>query len=114
MLWGFFKKVVIADRLAEYVNQFTRIPETTPAPRLPWRLIASPSRSTAISPATRTSPSGSARVMGFDLMQNFNLPYLARSISEFWQRWHISLSTWFRDYLYIPLGGSRVTAVAGR
>jgi len=51
---------------------------------------------------------GAARVMGYDLMTNFDRPYAARSISEFWKRWHISLSTWFRDYLYIPLGGSRV------
>jgi alginate O-acetyltransferase complex protein AlgI len=51
---------------------------------------------------------GSARVMGFDLMKNFNRPYFAKNISEFWKRWHISLSTWFRDYLYIPLGGNRV------
>ena len=50
---------------------------------------------------------GSARIMGFDLMTNFNKPYLARSVEEFWKRWHISLSTWFRDYLYIPLGGNR-------
>jgi D-alanyl-lipoteichoic acid acyltransferase DltB (MBOAT superfamily) len=52
---------------------------------------------------------GSARLMGFDLMKNFNQPYLSKSIPEFWRRWHISLSTWFRDYLYIPLGGSRVS-----
>lgn len=50
---------------------------------------------------------GSAKVMGFDLMTNFNRPYIAQSISEFWRRWHISLSTWFRDYLYIPLGGNK-------
>ena len=51
---------------------------------------------------------GSARVMGFELMENFKRPYFSKSISEFWKRWHISLSTWFRDYLYIPLGGSKV------
>ena len=52
---------------------------------------------------------GSAQVMGFRLMENFNRPYSARSISEFWRRWHISLSTWFRDYVYIPLGGNRIS-----
>ena len=52
---------------------------------------------------------GSARLLGFDLMQNFRTPYLAKSIQDFWQRWHISLSTWFRDYIYIPLGGNQVS-----
>jgi len=52
---------------------------------------------------------GTARILGFDLMKNFERPYFARSIAEFWSRWHISLSTWFRDYLYIPLGGNRGT-----
>ena len=56
---------------------------------------------------------GSARVLGFRLMENFRSPYHSRSISEFWQRWHISLSTWFRDYVYIPLGGNRVARRAG-
>ena len=51
---------------------------------------------------------GSAKIMGFDLMKNFNIPYISKSIKEFWERWHISLSSWFRDYLYIPLGGNRV------
>jgi D-alanyl-lipoteichoic acid acyltransferase DltB (MBOAT superfamily) len=54
---------------------------------------------------------GAARILGFRLMENFNTPYLSRSVGEFWQRWHISLSTWFRDYLYIPLGGNRVSEV---
>ena len=52
---------------------------------------------------------GAARIMGFKLMNNFNRPYYAKSVAEFWQRWHISLSRWFRDYLYIPLGGKRVS-----
>src|SRR5690606_1835235 len=54
---------------------------------------------------------GAARVMGFDLMKNFDRPYFSKNISEFWRRWHISLSSWFRDYLYIPLGGNRVSAI---
>lgn len=52
---------------------------------------------------------GSSRLLGFDLMKNFNFPYLSQNMSEFWKRWHISLSSWFRDYVYIPLGGSRVS-----
>ena len=109
MLWGFFKKVVIADRLSEYVNVIYAHPGDYSGLTLllatycfAFQIYCDFSGYTDIA-------IGAARVMGFDLMQNFNLPYLARSISEFWQRWHISLSTWFRDYLYIPLGGNRVS-----
>ena len=70
-------------------------------------LSPSPSRSTATSPATPTSRAAPARMLGFELMQNFQIPYFARDHGEFWRRWHISLSTWLRDYLYIPLGGNR-------
>ncbi|HOX59464.1 MAG TPA: MBOAT family O-acyltransferase [Candidatus Paceibacterota bacterium] len=110
MLWGFFKKVVIADRLAEYVNQI--YPHAADHSGLTlllatycfaFQIYCDFSGYTDIA-------IGSARVLGYDLMQNFNLPYLARSISDFWQRWHISLSTWFRDYVYIPMGGSRVSS----
>jgi D-alanyl-lipoteichoic acid acyltransferase DltB (MBOAT superfamily) len=108
MLWGFFKKVVIADRLALYVNEIY----DHPAGRHGWPLIVATyffafqiycdfSGYTDIA-------IGAAQVMGFRLMDNFNRPYFAKSIVEFWQRWHISLSSWFRDYLYIPLGGNRV------
>ncbi|GIS08058.1 MAG: hypothetical protein CM15mP112_01700 [Flavobacteriales bacterium] len=54
---------------------------------------------------------GTAKLFGFHLMQNFSFPYFSRDIAEFWRRWHISLSTWFRDYIYIPLGGSRVSEI---
>ncbi len=108
MGWGFFKKVVIADRLAAYVNQVYNHP--TDYAGLPLILATyffafqiycdfSGYSDIAI---------GASRVMGFELMENFRRPYFAKSIAEFWQRWHISLSTWFRDYLYIPLGGNRV------
>jgi alginate O-acetyltransferase complex protein AlgI len=110
MVWGFFKKVVIADRLAEYVNQIYPHPADHSGLTLwlatycfAFQIYCDFSGYTDIA-------TGSARMLGYDLMQNFNLPYFARSIPEFWQRWHISLSTWFRDYLYIPLGGSRVSS----
>jgi alginate O-acetyltransferase complex protein AlgI len=104
---GFFKKVVIADRCAVYANEVLANPTQFGA----W--------ATAIGVALfafqiycdfsgySDIAIGSARLMGYDLMQNFDRPYLSRSISEFWRRWHISLSTWFRDYLYVPLGGSK-------
>jgi len=108
MAWGLFKKVVIADRLARLVNEVYDAP--THYRGLPL-LVATVFFSIQIygdfsgySDIAR----GSARVMGFELMQNFDRPYFSRSLPEFWRRWHISLSTWFRDYLYIPLGGSRV------
>jgi D-alanyl-lipoteichoic acid acyltransferase DltB (MBOAT superfamily) len=110
MLWGFFKKVVIADRLALYVNAIYDHATTQHG----WPLIVATyffafqiycdfSGYTDIA-------IGAAQVMGFRLMDNFNRPYFAKSVVEFWQRWHISLSSWFRDYLYIPLGGNRVAA----
>jgi len=107
MAYGLFKKVVIADRLSRYVNQVYSNPGHANSFSA---LIAVCFFSIQIycdfsgySDIAR----GAAKVMGYDLMINFNRPYLASTISEFWSRWHISLSTWFRDYLYIPLGGSR-------
>lgn len=110
MLWGFFKKVVIADGLAVYVNQIYGHPSDFSGTTLALATYCFAFQIYCDFSGYSDIAIGSARVLGFDLMQNFNLPYLARSISEFWQRWHISLSTWFRDYLYIPLGGSRVSA----
>jgi alginate O-acetyltransferase complex protein AlgI len=108
MMWGFFKKVVIADRLAIYVNAVYASPgDYGPGALLlatyffAFQIYCDFSGYSDIA-------IGTARVMGYDLMQNFRRPYFARSIQEFWGRWHISLSTWFRDYLYIPLGGNRV------
>lgn len=108
ILWGFFKKVVIADRLASMVNLVYNNP--TEYSGLPL-LIATYAFAFQIYcdfSAYSDIAIGAARIMGYNLMENFKQPYYAKSISEFWQRWHISLSTWFRDYLYIPLGGSRV------
>ncbi|WP_338074381.1 MBOAT family O-acyltransferase [Hymenobacter busanensis] len=108
MAWGLFKKMVIADRLALLVNDVYNTP--TDYRGLPL-LVATVFFSVQIYcdfSGYSDIALGSARVMGFELMPNFNRPYFSRSIQEFWSRWHISLSTWFRDYLYIPLGGSRV------
>lgn len=107
MLWGFFQKLVIADRVAIVVNTvyndytnysgFTLIVATV---LFAFQIYCDFSSYSDIA-------IGCARVMGFELMQNFNRPYFSKSIAEFWRRWHISLGGWFRDYLYIPLGGSR-------
>ncbi|MEM7391340.1 MAG: MBOAT family O-acyltransferase [Verrucomicrobiota bacterium] len=110
MLWGFFKKLVIADRLAVYVNEVYQNPgahEGGPLWLATWffafQIYCDFSAYSDIA-------IGAARVLGIDLRENFRRPYLASSIGEFWKRWHISLSTWFRDYLYIPLGGNRGSA----
>jgi alginate O-acetyltransferase complex protein AlgI len=109
MLWGFFKKIVIADRLAELVNQvydhphqYTGIPLIIATYFFAFQIYCDFSGYSDIA-------IGAAQVMGFKLMDNFNRPYFSKSIAEFWKRWHISLSTWFKDYLYIPLGGNRVS-----
>jgi len=111
MVWGLFQKVVIADRLAPFVNTAFADTGRYGGPTL---LVATVFFSFQIycdfsgySDIAR----GAARTMGFHLMRNFDRPYLATSISEFWSRWHISLTSWFRDYIYIPLGGNRVTTL---
>jgi alginate O-acetyltransferase complex protein AlgI len=108
MLWGFFKKVVIADRCAMVVDQVYGAPSNSArSPSLWPRWFFAVQIYCDFSGYTDIAL-GAARIMGFNLMVNFRTPYLSSSISEFWGRWHISLSTWFRDYLYIPLGGNRV------
>jgi len=108
MVWGLFKKWVIADRLAILVNQVYG----SPTDYAGWPLLLATYAFAVQIYCDFSGYSdiaiGAAQVMGFKLMTNFNRPYYAKSISEFWKRWHISLSTWFRDYLYIPLGGNRV------
>lgn len=108
MLWGLFKKVVIADRLALLTDPVFNHPHDYPALTLVIATIFFTYQIYCDFSGYSDIAIGSARVMGFRLMRNFNRPYAAESISEFWSRWHISLSTWFRDYLYIPLGGNRV------
>ena len=107
ILWGLFKKVVIADTFAPYVNDIFASHETQTGLTLflgafffALQIYGDFSGYTDIA-------RGLARLFGFELMKNFDYPYFSRDISEFWRRWHISLSTWFRDYLYFPLGGSR-------
>lgn len=109
MVWGLFKKVVIADNFAGLVNLAYSDPENKSGLTL---LLASYFFALQIYcdfSGYSDMAIGAARVMGYDLMENFRTPYVAGSIKEFWSRWHISLSTWFRDYLYIPLGGNRVS-----
>ncbi|MDZ4824012.1 MAG: MBOAT family O-acyltransferase [Flavobacteriales bacterium] len=109
IIWGFFKKVVVADNLAIIVDTVYAQPENFGTN---WLLLATYFFAFQIYcdfSGYSDIAIGVAKTMGIDLMENFRIPYLARSISEFWSRWHISLSTWFRDYLYIPLGGSRIS-----
>lgn len=108
MLWGFFKKLVIADRCGAVVDQvYGEIGQYEALSLLLATYLFAIQIYCDFSGYTDIAL-GAARVMGFDLMVNFRTPYRSASISEFWSRWHISLSTWFRDYLYIPLGGNRV------
>lgn len=107
--WGLFKKMVIADQVAIFVNlvyghptDYTGLPLILATYAFAIQIYCDFSGYSDIA-------IGCARVMGFRLMENFRQPYLAPSIMDFWRRWHISLSTWFRDYLYIPLGGNRVS-----
>ena len=107
--WGYFQKMFVADNLARAGRHRSSTPVAyaDAASRCWSRSTPSPSRSTATSPATRTSRAASRSCMGIELNVNFLFPYFVTSPQEFWRHWHISLSTWLRDYLYIPLGGNR-------
>jgi D-alanyl-lipoteichoic acid acyltransferase DltB (MBOAT superfamily) len=109
MAWGMFKKVVVADRMVRFVNPVYADPTSFDGPALMLATLAFAVQIYCDFSGYSDMALGSAQVMGVKLMKNFDHPYFARSISEFWRRWHISLSTWFRDYLYIPLGGNRVS-----
>lgn len=109
MAWGMFKKVVIADRLALYVNEVYGSPGEFGSFQLIIGTIFFAYQIYCDFSGYSDIAIGSAQVMGFKLMTNFRSPYFSRSVSEFWKRWHISLSTWFKDYVYIPLGGNRVS-----
>ncbi|MCH9032659.1 MAG: MBOAT family protein, partial [candidate division Zixibacteria bacterium] len=109
MLFGFFKKLVIADRLAVYVNNVYGAPDEYSALTLLVAVYFFAFQIYCDFSGYSDIAIGAARVMGYDLMENFRRPYLSRSVSEFWRRWHISLSSWFKDYLYLPLGGNRVS-----
>lgn len=105
--WGMFKKVVIADRLAIVVNRVFEAPAEHSAAQSVVAVVFFSFQIYCDFSGYSDIALGSAEVLGVRLVRNFDRPYLATSIAEFWQRWHISLSTWFRDYVYIPLGGSR-------
>lgn len=107
ILWGLFKKVVIADNCAVFVNQIFNNYQDASGLELILGAVLFAFQIYGDFSGYSDIAIGTAKLFGFDLMTNFRTPYFSRDIAEFWRRWHISLSTWFRDYLYIPLGGSR-------
>lgn len=107
ILWGLFKKVVVADRLAVYVDTIYSHPDQHVGSTLLLATLFFTFQIYCDFSAYSDIASGTAQIMGIDLLRNFRRPYFASSIADFWSRWHISLSTWFRDYVYIPLGGNR-------
>ena len=107
ILWGFFKKIVIADTCAIYANLIFNDYNNYSGVALLFGAILFAFQIYGDFSGYSDIAIGTSRLFGFHLMQNFNFPYFSRDIAEFWRRWHISLSTYFRDYLYIPLGGSR-------
>lgn len=107
MLWGLFKKVVVADSCAVYANAIFADPGEYSGSALLVGAIYFGFQIYGDFSGYSDIAIGTSKLFGFDLNQNFSTPYFSRNIAEFWRRWHISLSTWFRDYLYIPLGGSR-------
>ncbi|MCX2745205.1 MBOAT family protein [Mangrovivirga sp. M17] len=107
ILWGLFKKVVIADNCAVVVNKIFANYENYNGSTLILGAVFFAFQIYGDFSGYSDIAIGTSRLFGFDLMKNFNFPYFSRDIAEFWRRWHISLSTWFRDYLYIPLGGSK-------
>ncbi|MDB5228837.1 MAG: rane bound O-acyl transferase family protein [Bacteroidota bacterium] len=111
MLWGFFKKCVIADKIALLADPVFFKPDLFKGFPMVIAILAFTFQIYCDFSGYSDIARGSARTMGINLMQNFNVPYISKSIDEFWRRWHISLSSWFRDYLYIPLGGNRVSEV---
>jgi D-alanyl-lipoteichoic acid acyltransferase DltB (MBOAT superfamily) len=110
MLWGFFKKMVVADGLAPFVNTVYSGVGAASGWELLWATYGFAFQIYCDFSGYSDIAIGCARLFGFELMQNFDRPYFSTSVPEFWKRWHISLSTWFRDYLYRPLGGNRVGA----
>lgn len=107
ILWGLFKKIVIADNCAQYANLIFNNSENYSGSTLVLGALFFTFQIYADFSGYSDIAIGTSRLFGFNLKRNFNFPYFSRDIAEFWRRWHISLSTWFRDYLYIPLGGSR-------
>ena len=109
ILWGLFKKVVVADNCAVYVNQVFANSGSHSGSTLLLAAVFFTFQIYGDFSGYSDIAIGTAKLFGIRLMRNFNVPYFSRDIAEFWRRWHISLTTWFRDYVYIPLGGSRVS-----
>ncbi|APS38794.1 MBOAT family O-acyltransferase [Salegentibacter sp. T436] len=109
IIWGLFQKIVIADNCATYVNTIFTNYENLNSLSLILGAVYFAFQIYGDFAGYSNIAIGSARLLGFDLMQNFNYPYFSKNLGEFWRRWHISLSTWFRDYVFIPLGGSRLS-----
>lgn len=107
ILWGLFKKLVIADNCAEYVDVYFKDPSLYSGSTLMLGAVFFAFQIYGDFSGYSDIALGTARLFGIELLRNFAFPYFSRDIAEFWRRWHISLSTWFRDYLYIPLGGSK-------
>ena len=108
ILWGLFKKIVVADNCALYVDQVWVTHDTQSGSTLLLAAILFTFQIYGDFSGYSDIAIGTAKLFGIKLMRNFNNPYFSRDVAEFWRRWHISLTTWFRDYVYIPLGGSRV------
>lgn len=108
-VWGLFKKIVIADRLAEYVNAVYYAPNAHTGSTLALAAVFYSFQIYCDFSGYADMAIGSGRVMGFKIMQNFNLPYCVNTFKEFWHRWHISLTSWFTEYVYISMGGNRVS-----
>jgi len=107
ILWGLFKKMVIADNCGQFADLIFSQSESYHGSTLLLGAFFFAMQIYGDFSGYSDMAVGLSRLFGFDLMQNFSFPYFSRSIAEFWRRWHISLSTWFRDYLYIPLGGNK-------
>ncbi len=107
ILWGLFKKMVVADNCADAVNDIFANYQTADGMQLFLGALFFTFQIYGDFSGYSDIAIGTSRLFGVDLMRNFNFPYFSRDIAEFWRRWHISLTTWFRDYIYIPLGGSR-------
>ncbi|OCA75322.1 MBOAT family O-acyltransferase [Chryseobacterium arthrosphaerae] len=107
ILWGLFKKIVIADNCAEFVNQIFNSSADQSGSTLALGAVLFAFQIYGDFSGYSDIAIGTARLFGIDLLRNFAFPYFSRDIAEFWRRWHISLSSWFKDYLYIPLGGSK-------
>jgi alginate O-acetyltransferase complex protein AlgI len=107
ILWGLFKKIVVADNCATVVNTLFQNPDDQPGSTLLLGAVLFAFQIYGDFSGYSDIALGTSKLFGFSLMRNFAFPYFSRDIAEFWRRWHISLSTWFRDYVYIPLGGSK-------